>query len=309
MSSIFAWTIQIILIPAISPFFIGVTRKIKAKFQNRKGASIFQPYRDLWKLFHKDEIISKDASWIFRFSPYIILALTIIVGACIPLISLITKNNYLGDFLVIVYLLALGTFFLALSGMDTGGGFGGFGSSREMTVAALTEGGLICSLLTLSLASHTTNLFGIANFGLSMPLQYLPSIILAFFSFGISLLAETARFPFDNPATHLELTMIHEAMLLEHSGKGLAMMEWAAANKFVIFLALAANLFFPFGIATDISVASLLVALLVLVVKISILCFGIAVLESFTAKLRFFRLPDLLFTSFVLSAIAIGLIF
>lgn len=309
MSSIFAWTIQIILIPAISPFFIGVTRKIKAKFQNRQGASVFQPYRDLWKLFHKDEIISKDASWIFRFSPYIILALTIIVGACIPLISIITKNNYLGDFLVIVYLLALGTFFLALSGMDTGGGFGGFGSSREMTVAALTEGGLICSLLTLSLASHTTNLFGIANFGLSMPLQYLPSIILAFFSFGISLLAETARFPFDNPATHLELTMIHEAMLLEHSGKGLAMMEWAAANKFVIFLALAANLFFPFGIATNLSVWSMLIALLALVIKITILCFGIAILESFTAKLRFFRLPDLLFTSFVLSAIAIGLIF
>src|SRR3989339_281434 len=308
MSSIFAWTIQIILIPAISPFFFGVTRKIKAKFQNRKGASIFQPYRDLWKLFHKDEIISKDASWIFRFSPYIILALTIIVGACIPLISLITKNNYLGDFLVIVYLLALGTFFLALSGMDTGGGFGGFGSSREMTVAALTEGGLICSLLTLSLASHTTNLFGIANFGLSMPLQYLPSIILAFFSFGISLLAETARFPFDNPATHLELTMIHEAMILEYSGKRLALVEWAAANKLLIFLALGANLFFPWGIATTVGLMPILAALGWFVIKVLLLSLLIAVLESSIAKFRFFRLPDLLFTSFILSVIAISLI-
>src|SRR3989339_1593343 len=280
MSSIFAWTIQIILIPAISPFFIGVTRKIKAKFQNRKGASIFQPYRDLWKLFHKDEIISKDASWIFRFSPYIILALTIIVGACIPLISLITKNNYLGDFLVIVYLLALGTFFLALSGMDTGGGFGGFGSSREMTVAALTEGGLICSLLTLSLASHTTNLFGIANFGLSMPLQYLPSIILAFFSFGISLLAETARFPFDNPATHLELTMIHEAMILEYSGKRLALIEWAAANKLLIFITLAVNLFFPWGVARESALlnGSLFLGLLIWLVKVLVIAIVIAVL-------------------------------
>lgn len=309
MISIFAWIIQIIFIPAISPLFIGIIRKIKAKFQNRQGASIFQPYRDLRKLFHKDEIISHDASWIFRFSPYIILALTIIVGASIPLLSLATQNNFLGDFLVVIYLLALGTFFLALSGMDTGGGFGGFGASREMTVAALTEGGLICSLLTLALVSHTTNLFGIAKFGLSAPMSYLPSIILAFFSFIISMLAETARFPFDNPATHLELTMIHEAMLLEHSGKGLAMMEWAAANKFLIFLALAANLFFPFGIAANLSIRSLLMSLIYFSIKILVLCFCIASLESITAKLRFFRLPDLLFTSFVISAIAIGLIF
>ncbi len=309
MVSIFAWIIQIIFIPVMAPLFIGITRKIKAKFQNRQGASIFQPYRDLRKLFHKDEIISNDASWIFRFSPYIILALTIIVGASIPLLSLVTQNNFLGDFLVVIYLLALGTFFLALSGMDTGGGFGGFGSSREMTVAALTEGGLICSLLTLALVSHTTNLFGIANFGLNAPMRYLPSIILAFFSFIISMLAETTRFPFDNPATHLELTMIHEAMLLEHSGKGLAMMEWAVANKFLIFLALAANLFFPFGIAVSLSFQSMLIALIYFVIKILLLCFGIATLESITAKFRFFRLPDLLFTSFVISAIAIGLIF
>lgn len=309
MISIFAWIIQILLIPAFSPLFVGVTRKIKARFQNRQGASIFQPYRDLWKLLHKDEIISHDASWIFRFSPFIILALTIVVGASIPLITLATKNNLLGDFLVLIYMLAIGTFFLALSGMDTGGGFGGFGSSREMTVAALTEGGLICSLLTLVVASHTTNLYGIVNFGLDLPLQYLPAIILAFFSFCISLLAETARFPFDNPATHLELTMIHEAMILEHSGKGLAMMEWAAANKFLIFLTLAANLFFPFGMASDLSLWSLLISVVVLVIKVLLLCFGVAVLESFTAKFRFFRLPDLLFTSFVISAIAIGLIF
>lgn len=309
MISIFAWIIQIIFIPAISPLFIGITRKMKAKFQNRQGASIFQPYRDLRKLFRKDEIVSHDASWIFRFSPYIILALTIIVGASIPLLSLATQNNFLGDFLVVIYLLALGTFFLALSGMDTGGGFGGFGASREMTVAALTEGGLICSLLTLALASHTTNLFGITSFGLSAPMSYLPSIILAFFSFIISMLAETARFPFDNPATHLELTMIHEAMLIEHSGKGLAMMEWAAANKFLIFLALAANLFFPFGIAANLSLGSLLLALIYFAIKILVLCFGIATLESIMAKFRFFRLPDLLFTSFVISAIAIGLIF
>ncbi len=309
MISIFAWIVQILFVPVFSPLLVGITKKIKAKFQNRQGASIFQPYRDLWKLLHKDEIVSHDASWIFKFSPYIILSLTIIVGASIPLLSLATKNNYLGDFLVLIYMLALGTFFLALSGMDTGGGFGGFGSSREMTVAALTEGGLICSLLTLALASRTTNLFGIVNFGLGFHLQYLPAIILAFFSFCISLLAETARFPFDNPATHLELTMIHEVMLLEHSGKGLAMMEWAAANKFLIFLTLAVNLFFPFGIAVSLSLGSLILAALVLVVKVLLLCVGIAALESFTAKFRFFRLPDLLFTSFVISAIAIGLIF
>ncbi|MDO8509695.1 MAG: NADH-quinone oxidoreductase subunit H, partial [bacterium] len=231
MNSIFIWTIQLVLVPAISPLFIGIVRKIKARLQNRVGASIIQPYFDLRKLFNKNEVISEDASWIFRFAPYLIFAVTLIVGASIPLFTTILANTFLSDFLVIVYLIALSTFFLALAGIDVGSAFGGFGSSREMTVAALTEGGLIFSLLAVALAVHSTNLFTMAAAVSGLSLASIAPILLAFFAFLIALLAETARFPFDNPATHLELTMIHEAMILEYSGKRLALIEWAAANK------------------------------------------------------------------------------
>ncbi|MFA5961092.1 MAG: NADH-quinone oxidoreductase subunit H [Parcubacteria group bacterium] len=300
--------IQLILVPALSPLFIGVTRKIKARFQNRLGASVFQPYQDLWKLFHKDEIISEDASWIFRFAPYLIFAVTLVVGASIPFFTGLFPGNIIGDFLTIVYLIALSTFFLALAGMDTGGAFGGFGSSREMTVAALTEGGLIFSLLALALVAHSTNLFSITSAVSQLPLGLFAPVALAFLAYVIAMLAETARFPFDNPSTHLELTMIHEAMILEYSGKRLALIEWAAANKFLIFLSLGANLFFPWGLATSFSGAALFIALMLFLIKTLLLCLFVATLESSIAKFRFFRLPDLLFTSFILGVIAIILI-
>jgi formate hydrogenlyase subunit 4 len=307
MSSILI-AIQLILVPIMSPLFVGIIRKTKAKLQNRQGASIFQPYRDLRKLFHKDEVMSTDASWIFRLVPFIIFAVTIVVGASIPLFTVIFSNNILSDFLVIVYLVALGTFLLALAGMDAGSAFGGFGSSREMTLAALTEGGLIFSLLFLALVAHSTNLFSIAQSVSALPLAYLVPIILTFAAFIIAMLSETARFPFDNPSTHLELTMVHEAMILEYSGKRLALMEWASSNKLMIFMAMGANLFFPWGMATDVGFAEIVSALVIFFVKILILCLFIAVLESTMAKFRYFRLPDLLFVSFILSIIAISLI-
>ena len=301
-------TIQLILVPVLSPLFIGVVRKIKAVFQNRQGASVWQPYWDLVKLFHKDEIISRDASWIFRSAPYLIFAVTIFVGASIPLFASVFSHNGVSDFLVIVYLVALGTFFLALAGMDTGSAFGGFGSSREMTVAALTEGGLIFSFLALALLARSTDLFVMVGAISSLSLIAFAPVVLAFAAYVIAMLAETARFPFDNPSTHLELTMIHEAMILEYSGKRLALIEWAAANKFLIFLSLGANLFFPWGLATSLTLNGLLIALAIFFIKILILCLFVAVLESSIAKFRYFRLPDLLFTSFILSVIAIILI-
>lgn len=305
---IIIWTIQLLIIPALSPLFVGVIRKMKAKMQNRVGASVFQPYRDLQKLFNKDEVISPDASWIFRFAPYIIFTVTFILGAIIPIFSTYAANNYLSDFLVVVYLLALGTFFLALSGMDVGSAFGGFGSSREMTVAALAEGGIIFSFLSLALVSHSANLFQMVNsIATFSPTQSIP-VFLAFAGFILALLAENGRFPFDNPATHLELTMIHEAMILEYSGKRLALIEWAAANKLLIFMSLAVNLFFPWGISNSSDPGSILISLAIFLLKVMVVCFGIAFLESTIAKFRYFRLPDLLFTSFILSVIAIGLI-
>lgn len=305
---ILVWTLQIVLVPLLSPLFIGIIRKIKAKFQNRDGASIFQPYRDLWKLLHKDEVISSDASWIFRFAPFIVFAATIFIGASIPLFASFIENTLTSDLLVIVYTLALSTFFLALAGMDTGSAFGGFGSSREMTVSALAEGGLILSFFSVALIAGTTNLFAIAGTGMLFTTQSFLSTTLAFMGFFMVLLAETGRFPFDNPATHLELTMIHEAMILEYSGKKLALMEWAASNKFFIFAALGANLFFPYGIAQGATAGTIAIGVVALLAKTLIICVAVAVIESTIAKFRFFRLPDLLITSFILSAVAIGLI-
>jgi len=285
-----------------------LTRKIKAKFQNRQGASIFQPYSDLWKLFHKDEIISKDASWVFSYAPAIIFAVTLFVGASIPLFASFFGGAWVGDILVIVYTLAISTFFLALAGMDVGGAFGGFGASREMTISALAEGGFIFALLTVSLYSGSTNAFAISNADLAVFGYSVLPIILAFFGFFVILLAETARFPFDNPATHLELTMVHEAMILEHSGKKLALLEWASANKLLIFASLGVNLFFPWGIAHSADIKSLLIGGIVWLAKVLVVYIAIAVLESSMAKFRFFRLPDLLITSFILSCVAIALL-
>lgn len=307
--NILLWIAQIVLVPVLSPVGVGLIRKIKAKFQNRKGASIFQPYRDFWKLFHKDEVVSKDASWIFSYAPAIIFAVTIFVGASIPLFASFFGNALMGDILVIVYTLAISTFFLALAGMDTGGGFGGFGASREMTISALAEGGFIFALLTVALHCSSTNSFEISNMMTTHPFGYstLP-VILAFSGFFVVLLAETARYPFDNPATHLELTMVHEAMILEHSGKKLALLEWASANKLLIFASLGANLFFPWGIAHSAEWQSLLVGVAVWLAKVVVIYMAIAVIESSMAKFRFFRLPDLLITSFILSCVAIALL-
>ncbi len=305
--NIFLLTLQSLLIPALSPLIVGFIRKIKAKLQNRQGAGVFQPYRDLWKLLHKDEVISSDASWIFRFTPYLLFAISIVISIGIPILSTDITPRFLGDFLVFVYLVALGAFFLSLAGIDTGSAFGGMGASREMTVAALTEGGFIFSLFAVSMASGATNFPDMVNSLSTMPISLFAPVIIAFVGFYIVLLAECARYPFDNPATHLELTMIHEAMILEYSGKRLAMIEWAAANKLLIFISLAVSVFFPWGIAKTGEFAPIMIALSFFLVKIFILAASVAVLEASIAKLRFFRLPDLLFTSLVLGMIAIVL--
>ncbi len=306
--TIVIWIIQLLFVPLASPLCIGIIRKIKARFQNRQGASVFQPYFDLWKLLHKDEVISKDASWIFEFAPYIVFTSTLVVGMSIPLVAGFINNNA-GDMLVIICTLSIGTFFLALAGIDTGSGFGGFGASREMTMAALAEGGFIFSLLTMAVINNTTNLFMISQHGTVVHSQFFLSTMLAFFGFIIVMLAETARFPFDNPATHLELTMIHEAMILEYSGKKLALMEWASANKLLIFFALGSNLFFPVGIAQTPTFWGLGIGIAALAIKILLFCLAIAILESSVAKFRFFRLPDLLLISFIVNVVAIILIF
>jgi formate hydrogenlyase subunit 4 len=229
--------IQIISVPVISPLLIGVIRKIKALMQNRVGADIWQPYRDLRKLFQKDEIISNEASWVTRYFPYLIFAITVLLGASVPLATSVIPELVLGewgvfslgavsDFIVIVYLFALTTFLLVLIGMDQGSAFGGFGSSREMMVSALAEGGFFFALFAVSIATQTGNVMDMVSSGMNnLPLLTLLPLFIAFIGFFLVLLAENARFPFDNPATHLELTMIHEAMILDLSGKRLALIK------------------------------------------------------------------------------------
>lgn len=290
--------------PALSPLCVGIIRKVKALMQNRQGASIIQPYFDLYKLFHKDEVISKDASWVFRVSPYLIFAISILIPLGIPLISTL-ESSPIGDFLVIAYLIALSTFFLALSGIDVGSAFGGFGSSREMTLAALTEGIVIFSIVPVALLAQTTNLASMVGLIALLPANDSFPILIAFIGFFIALLSETGRIPFDNPSTHLELTMIHEAMILEYSGKRLALLEWASANKLLIFVALGVNIFFPWGLTGNLSFNSIGISLLIFAGKALALIVSIAIFESSIAKFRFFRLPDVLLTGFIFSVIAI----
>ncbi len=315
---ILIFLLQFLFIPMVSPLAVGIIRKVKAHMQNRVGASIFQPYRDLWKLFHKDEVISQETSWIFRFAPYLIFSITVLIGASVPIIttvipSLFEGSSFVlsllpsGDFITIIYLFALATFFLALAGMDAGSGFGGFGSSREMTMAALAEGGLFFSLLVASAIAQTGNVMTMVGSLQALPFQAYIPLSIAFIAFFIALLAENSRFPVDNPATHLELTMIHEAMILEYSGKRLALIEWASWSKLLVFIALGANIFFPWGVATSFVPQTLFVAMLWFAAKATCFLFAIAFIESTMAKFRIFRVPDLLFTSFVLSVIALAI--
>ncbi len=299
---------QIFFIPVVSPLVVGVIRKMKARLQNREGASVFQPYFDIAKLFRKDEVLSEDASWIFRVAPFVVFGVTILIGWSVPIVFLGMTYVPASDFLVIMYLFLLATFFLALAGLDTGSGFGGFGSSREMMVSALAEGGLLFSLLVPALATGTTNVALIVETLQDFSLTQFSPILIAFLAFFIAFLAENSRFPVDNPSTHLELTMIHEAMILEYSGKRLALMEWAAMNKLLIFIVLGGNLFFPWGVSGQLAYGAILIAIAVFALKTGLFVFAVAGIESTMAKFRIFRVPDLLFTSLVLGMIALSII-
>lgn len=298
--------LKIIFLLFCSPIFVGLVRKTKALMQNRRGASVLQPYSDLWKLFHKDEVIAQDASWIFLLVPYLIFGISIALFMSVALIPGVETMGVFADFILVVGLLGLSAFLLSLAGMDTGGAFGGFGASREMTLNALTEGTLFFSFLPIALIAHSTNIITMSGFLISLPLQNYFPIFVAFLGYFIALMCETGRIPFDNDATHLELTMIHEAMILEYSGKHLALIEWANANKFLLFTLLGVNLFFPW---TPHIGGSLLfsgaISLLFSLGKMLVLVIGIAILESSIAKFRLFRLPDLLLTGFIFGIIAI----
>lgn len=298
---------QLILLLALSPFIVGVIRKVKARLQCRRGASLVQPYADLAKLFGKQPVISSTTSWIFTAAPYIVFASTVAAGLLMPVFISHTPLNFAGNIIALVYMLALGTFFLILAGLDAGSAFGGMGSSREAIVATLAEPAMILSILAIALTAGSTNLSTIVHQSALLEGMVLapPAHLMALAAMFIVTLAETGRVPVDNPSTHLELTMIHEAMLLEYSGRYLALMEWAAGIKLLVFLTLLVNVFAPWGIATSATPSALATGVAVYVMKVAGLAVIIGVIESMFAKLRLFRVPELLGSAFILALLAL----
>ncbi len=306
MSHFIVAAVQTILAVALAPALVGFIRWVKARLQSRRGAPLWQPYFELQKLFGKEAVVSHTASWIFTATPFVVFGTGVVVASFVPLVVAAPGPIVAGDLFAAVYLLLLGTFFLALAGLDTGSPFGGMGASREMTVVAITEPTVAISIVALALNAGSTSFPEIVARTIADPGSALgPGHLLAFAALFIVTLAETGRLPVDNPSTHLELTMIHEAMVLEYSGPYLALIEWAAALKLFLFLALAANLFMPWGIAVTLSPLALIGGLVSLIVKLLVLAAAIAVLETRIAKLRLFRVPELLSASFVLALLAV----
>jgi formate hydrogenlyase subunit 4 len=306
MMGYLAMLAQTLVAIALAPGLIGFIRWLKARLQGRRGAAPWQPYLELRKLFGKEAVVSHTASWVFQATPFVVFGTSVVVAALVPLIVARPDLPIAGDLFAVVYLLLLGTFFLALAGLDTGSPFGGMGSSREMTVVALTEPTVAMSIVALALAAGSTGFSQIVARTIDDPAGALgPGHLMAFAALFIVTLAETGRLPVDNPATHLELTMIHEAMVLEYSGPYLALLEWGAALKLLVFFALAANLFMPWGIALSLTPYALAIGLAVFVVKLAVLAVVVALLETRVAKLRLFRVPELLSASFVLALLAV----
>ena len=299
-------TLQLILILSIAPLISGIIKTLKARLLTRRGPGILQPYHDLYKLLRKGMVIPESASWIFSAAPIIVFSTAVLVGLMIPMVSAEAPLSLFGGVLAVVYLLGLGRFFLALGGLDTGTSFGGLGSSREMTISALAEPAMMLAIFTVALSANSTNLSEVARSAIGQSWRFLaPSQILAFAALFIVLIAETGRVPVDNPATHLELTMIHEAMILEYSGPYLALIEWGASIKQLILMTLLINTFYPFGLSTELTPMSIAIGCGSYLLKLILLSALIVLVETTNAKMRLFRVPELLAVAFILGALAL----
>lgn len=297
--------IQAVFLVAIAPLLTGIIRKLKALMQSRKGPGIFQPYYDLYKLFRKDSVISNNASWVFSVTPYVCMAAVVAAALLMPVFTT-TSLGFAGDLIVVIYLLATMRFFMALSALDTGSAFGGMGSSREMTISAIAEPTMLLSVFAVALIAGTTSMSSISQELAVTGIDLVrPSLFLAFAAMFLATLAENARVPVDNPSTHLELTMIHEGMILEYSGKQLGLMELSSMAKLALFLTLLANVFMPWGIATTLTPAAIIIGLVTLLAKILVMLAVIAYIESSISKMRLFKVPNLLTVSFTLALLAV----
>jgi len=301
---------QAALVLALAPLLSGVTRKIRARLLRRQGPSIVQPYRDLSKLIRKETVIAENASWLFRAAPYVVFATTWVAAALVPTFATGLTLSASADLIVIVALLGTARFLLALAGLDVGTSFGGIGSSREMMFASLAEPAMLMAVFTLSLFAGSTELSSISAYMLGPNAGLSISIALALVALVIVSIGENARIPVDNPATHLELTMVHEAMILEYSGRHLAVIELAASLKLLLYLSLIACVFIPWG-TTLVGDGALAYAigLGAYAAKLTALAFLLVLFETAIAKMRVFRVPDFLGVALMLGLLGTIMLF
>lgn len=299
--------IQVVLVAAMAPLLVGVTRQARARLEGRAGAGWRQPYRDLRKLLRKQSLRPRGTTIVFAAAPVLVAASALVAAGLVPIVVASPSTTRVGDLFVVVGLLLLGTVTLTLAGLDTGTAFGGMGASRTITMAALVEPSLLLAVFALSVPVHSTSLTAIVTSVAAHPATVArPGAVLAGAALVVAALAETGRLPIDNPATHLELTMVHEAMTLEYAGPQLAVLEWASALRLTVLLTLLVNLFWPTGIAIHtVTAASLLLATVAITAKVALLAAVLAGVEVFLAKLRLFRVPELLAGAFLLGLLAV----
>ncbi|WP_456306415.1 respiratory chain complex I subunit 1 family protein [Oleomonas cavernae] len=301
---------QMTLVLLLAPLLTGFVRKVKARFLRRRGPPLLQPYRDLIRLMRKEVVLAHNASWLFRIIPYLIFAGTWVAAALIPTFATGLMFSWTADLIAITALLGSARFFLALAGMDVGTSFGGIGSSREVMIASLAEPAMIMIVFTLALLAGSTQLSTVAGVMLSPTIGLRVSLGLALIALILVAIAENARIPIDNPATHLELTMVHEAMVLEYSGRHLAVIELAAALKLLLYVSLIACVFVPWGLApAGATLGALLAGAALYVAKLAVGGFLLAVFETSIAKMRVFRVPDFLGVALMLGLLGTLLLF
>ena len=284
-----------------APLIVSLIKKVKAMCQGRRGTPLLQTYFQLFKLFKKEIVYSDNSSFIMRISPYLNIAFLLVASIFIPIVFIPAQESGFGNIILFLYLMVCARFFMALSGLDAGSTFGNMGSSREMTIASIIEPTTLMACAALAFILKTTDIPEMFGTVLSGSILQYPTLFLVASSLFIILIVETARVPVDNPETHLELTMVHEAMILEQSGPKLALMELSYGIKQLILMALLINILFPWGMATDATVAGILISTACFTVKAVLLAVTMGVFESFFAKIRFFRLPDFFMIAFFLS--------
>jgi formate hydrogenlyase subunit 4 len=302
-SGLLSQLLEIVIAIALAPLLSGWVNQCRAWLQNRSAPSLWLPYRQLHKLFNKESVVADNASPLFRTAPYVVFGCMVLACAIIPTLSTDLPLAPAADAIALVGLFALARVFISLAAMDIGTAFGSMGARREMLIGFLAEPALLMVLFSASLISGSTSLTTIVETLAHRELAIYPGLALAGVAFTMVSLAENARVPVDNPATHLELTMIHEALILEYSGRHLALIEWAVSLKLFAYSCIGLALFFPWGIAEAQAPLAMLLALPVLLFKLAVGGFLLATLETVSAKMRIFRVPEFLATAFLLAVI------